>query len=106
MSVPPQSSNIRRVEVDHIFAVPAALGPDGRHDRERTAFGSPFGSLTITSRSQLSSDLAKQWAQVVSNHRPLACKASALPLSYAPASAPSWRPRLAYRVYDHPMTPW
>ena len=25
------------------------------------------------------------WAQVVSNHRPLACKASALPLSYAPS---------------------
>src|SRR6516162_2260059 len=24
------------------------------------------------------------WAQVGSNHRPLACKASALPLSYAP----------------------
>jgi hypothetical protein len=24
------------------------------------------------------------WARVVSNHRPLACEASALPLSYAP----------------------
>jgi hypothetical protein len=27
------------------------------------------------------------WAQVGSNHRPLACKASALPLSYAPEVA-------------------
>jgi hypothetical protein len=33
-------------------------------------FGSPFGSLTIISSYE------KQWAQVDSNHRPLACKAS------------------------------
>src|SRR5262249_47708271 len=31
---------------------------------------------------------------------------SALPLSYAPASAPLWRPRLAYRVHAQPITPW
>ena len=41
-------------------------------------FGSPFGSLTIISSSE------RQWAQQGSNLRPLACKASALPLSYAP----------------------
>src|SRR5947209_4752881 len=28
-----------------------------------------------------------EWARVVSNHRPLACEASALPLSYAPSRA-------------------
>src|SRR5215471_8014350 len=41
-------------------------------------------------RDRRISDLAGEtwWAQVVSNHRPLACKASALPLSYAPASTP------------------
>jgi hypothetical protein len=27
---------------------------------------------------------SREWARVVSNHRPLACEASALPLSYAP----------------------
>src|ERR1022692_3100615 len=41
-------------------------------------FGSPFGSLTIISSYE------RQWAQQGSNLRPLACKASALPLSYAP----------------------
>ena len=34
------------------------------------------------------------WARVVSNHRPLACEASALPLSYAPSV---WR-----RLYAGP----
>src|ERR1039458_9263405 len=37
------------------------------------------------------------WAQLVSNQRPLACKASALPLSYAPAPTASRRPASAYR---------
>ena len=45
------------------------------------SFGSPFGSLTTISSSE------KQWAQQGSNLRPLACKASALPLSYAPVRA-------------------
>ena len=38
------------------------------------------------------------WAQLGSNQRPLACKASALPLSYAPlAAAAGLLPRPAYR---------
>jgi hypothetical protein len=34
------------------------------------------------------------WARLVSNQRPLACEASALPLSYAPPSAHSKVPRV------------
>jgi hypothetical protein len=30
-----------------------------------------------------------EWARVVSNHRPLACEASALPLSYVPSAPDS-----------------
>lgn len=36
-----------------------------------------------TGRTKIASDLGKQlWSQLVSNQRPLACEASALPLSY------------------------
>ena len=37
------------------------------------------------------------WARVVSNHRPLACEASALPLSYAPGRSRDSRRRLRQR---------
>src|ERR1022692_4298858 len=56
-------------------------------------FGSPFGSLTIISSYE------RQWAQQGSNLRPLACKASALPLSYAPvppSGYPGRQPGTAY----------
>src|SRR6266568_6044756 len=56
-------------------------------DKITINFGSPFGSLTIISSSK------RQWAQQGSNLRPLACKASALPLSYAPVQSPA--PRLS-----------
>ena len=40
----------------------------------------------VTDRSRQCSDRAsKPWARLVSNQRPLACEASALPLSYAPS---------------------
>ena len=39
------------------------------------------------------------WARVVSNHRPLACQASALPLSYAPSLSPTTT-ETAYEATD------
>src|SRR5215475_2023252 len=45
------------------------------------------------------------WAHLDLNQGQPACKAGALPLSYAPASAALWRPRLAYRVRAQPITP-
>jgi hypothetical protein len=55
--------------------------------------------LTCRQASPLlaSNALTWEWAQLVSNQRPLACKASALPLSYAPAPTASRRPASAYR---------
>lgn len=40
----------------------------------------------------------QRWARVVSNHRPLACEASALPLSYAPLCSANQRYLAASRV--------
>ena len=45
---------------------------------------SPVPSFKSGLNKPLLQDLL--WARVVSNHRPLACEASALPLSYAPGS--------------------
>jgi hypothetical protein len=45
---------------------------------------SPFGRSTVTRRT--ANGLVERWAQVGSNHRPPACEAGALPLSYAPES--------------------
>jgi hypothetical protein len=48
------------------------------------SFGSPVSLANDHAKIQHGSELLKQWAQQGSNLRPLACKASALPLSYAP----------------------
>jgi hypothetical protein len=63
--------------------------------RERGTTATPmFGNCSearLTPRLRARNGLIKpnSWARLVSNQRPLACEASALPLSYAP-----WRPIL------------
>ena len=52
------------------------------HEQDHHQLWLPAWLPNVNSRH--AAGLLKQWAQVGSNHRPLACKASALPLSYAP----------------------
>ena len=72
---------IRRPDAMRGFAQP---GHRQDHQQPWLPVWPPVSSLTILPRSQQASGLQKQWAQQGSNLRPLACKASALPLSYAP----------------------
>src|SRR5439155_26405440 len=55
--------------------------------RNRKGSENAAGSWSVRQRRQ-----KVQWARLVSNQRPLACEASALPLSYAPSEGDS-RPR-------------
>ena len=53
--------------------------------------GTPYLATlqTIPRQKQAHLQAKRRWARVVSNHRPLACEASALPLSYGPSGPDS-----------------
>src|ERR1700753_2719414 len=44
------------------------------------------GGASVAAKTRQLSAVSRLWARVVSNQRPLACEASALPLSYAPGA--------------------
>ena len=59
----------------------------------------PYPSQEVTTRSR------NWWAKVVSNHRPPACKAGALPLSYSPLSLLSTTPKCPSAIQLRPQPP-
>jgi hypothetical protein len=66
---------------------PATSGVTGRHSNQ-------LNYAPATSPDNRTSQLCllyNQWAQQVLNLRPPACKAGALPLSYAPERSLAWR---------------
>ena len=55
-----------------------------RHQHPETPFRTPSPQHTHNEERPLNGEALGGWARLGSNQRPLACEASALPLSYAP----------------------